>query len=45
MLLKPLKPFVPTKLEDVVGCAGYQGPRVTLEEMDAAVASEARKRK
>jgi hypothetical protein len=45
VLLKPLKPFAPTRLEDVVGCAGYKGPRKTIAEMDAGVAAEARKRK
>lgn len=45
VLLRPLKPFAPTRLEEVVGCVGYEGPRKSIEEMDAAVASEARKRK
>jgi len=45
VLLRPLKPFAPTRLEDVVGCTGYKGPRKTIEEMDAAIASELRKRK
>ena len=45
VLLKPLKSFAPTRLEEVVGCVGYVGPRKSIEEMDAAIASEARKRK
>lgn len=45
VLLKPLKPFAPTRLEDVVGCAGYKGPRKSIDEMDEAVAAEARRRK
>lgn len=45
VLLRPLKPFAGTRLEDVVGCAGYEGPRKSIEEMDAAVAAQARKRK
>lgn len=39
ILLRPLKPFKPTRLEDVVGCAGYTGPTKTLAEMDAAIAA------
>ena len=49
VLLKPLKPFAPTRLEDVVGCVGYTGPRRSIEEMDeglaAAVRAESRRRK
>ncbi len=39
ILLRPLKPFKPTRLEDVVGCATYTGPAKTLDEMDAAIAA------
>ncbi len=45
VLLKPLKPFPPTRLEDVVGCLGYKGPRKSIEDMDAAIRAHARKRK
>lgn len=38
ILLRPLKPFKPTRLKDVIGCAGYTGPAKTIEEMDAAIA-------
>ncbi len=44
VLLKPLKPFAPTRLEDVAGCTGYKGPRKSIEEMDAAVANRVLKR-
>ena len=27
-----------TSLDDLVGCAGYKGPRRTLEEMEEAIA-------
>ena len=37
VLLKPFKPFEPTRLEDVIGCAGYKGPAKTLEEMEQAI--------
>ena len=39
VLLRPLKPFEPTRIEDVIGCTGYAGPARTLEEMDAAIAA------
>ena len=39
ILLRPLKPFKPTRLKDVIGCAGYTGPAKTIEEMDAAIAA------
>lgn len=43
VLLRPLKPFVQTRVEDVFGMAHYQGPRRTLEEMEKAVLTEARR--
>ena len=39
VLLRPLRPFKPSRLEDVLGCAGYTGPAQTIEEMDAAIAA------
>lgn len=42
VLLRPIGPFAPTRLEDVVGCTGYGGPAKTLEDMDAAIAARAR---
>ncbi len=39
ILLRPIKSSPATRLEDVIGCAGYSGPAKTLEEMDAAIAS------
>jgi AbrB family looped-hinge helix DNA binding protein len=44
LLLRPLKPFKPTRHEDVYGCAGYSGPAKTLEEMDQGILEEAKKR-
>ncbi len=38
---KPL--FPPTTIEEVRGCIPYDGPPVSIEEMDAAVAEAARK--
>ncbi len=49
VLLKPLKPFAASRLESLVGIAGYRGPRKSIEDMDAglakAVAAQARRRK
>lgn len=44
VLLKPVKPFPETRIEDVFGMADYKGPRRSLEEMDEAVLSEAIRR-
>ena len=40
ILLRPLKPFRETRLEEVVGCAGYAGPRLSQEDMDRAIDEE-----
>lgn len=45
VLLKPLARFEAASLDDVVGCLRYEGKAKSLEEMDAAVAREARKRR
>ncbi|MCA9418819.1 MAG: AbrB/MazE/SpoVT family DNA-binding domain-containing protein [Candidatus Omnitrophica bacterium] len=45
ILLRPLKPFPRTRIEDVMGCVHYKGPRKSLEEMEAAIAREAKRRK
>jgi len=42
LLLRPVKPFESTRLEDVIGCAGYRGPAKTLEQMEEAIAQGAR---
>jgi len=48
LALKPVAPF-PTSdldhLEHLVGCAGYEGPARSLEEMEAAIARGARRRR
>ncbi|MBW1997826.1 MAG: AbrB/MazE/SpoVT family DNA-binding domain-containing protein [Deltaproteobacteria bacterium] len=36
--LKPLKPCKETRIEDVLGCVGYEGPRKSLKDMEAAIA-------
>jgi AbrB family looped-hinge helix DNA binding protein len=45
VLLKPLKAFARSSIDEVAGCLRYKGKAKTLEEMDAAVAAEARRRR
>ena len=45
VLLKPLKAFGRSSLDEVVGCLRYKGKAKTVEEMNAAVAAEARRRR
>ncbi len=42
ILLRPVSPFQPTRVEDVLGCAGYEGPARSIEEMEAAIIRGAR---
>lgn len=44
ILLKPITPYRATKIEDVVGCVGYKGPRKSLKDMQAAVAKGSREK-
>lgn len=44
ILLKPVNPFPPTRLEDVFGLLHHKGKPLSLEEMDEAIALGARKR-
>jgi AbrB family looped-hinge helix DNA binding protein len=43
IVLKPTLARKTTTIEEVVGCAGYTGPVVTLADMDAGVLAEARR--
>jgi bifunctional DNA-binding transcriptional regulator/antitoxin component of YhaV-PrlF toxin-antitoxin module len=45
VLLKPMKPFERTSLDEVVGCLPCRGKPKSIGEMDAAVAAEARRRR
>ena len=40
VILKPEPLFPPTTLDDVYGCLKWEGPPISLEEMDAAVTAE-----
>lgn len=44
VLLKPARLFKETKPEDVFGCLPYRGKPKSVEEMNAAVLAEARRR-
>ncbi len=45
VVLRALAPlFPPTRTEDVFGCLAYSGPRKSIEDMDAGVLTEARRR-
>ena len=44
VLLKPEPVFAETRLEDVFGCLAYRGTPKTLEEMEAGVLAEAKRR-
>lgn len=43
VLLRPVKPFPPTRIEDVAGMLKYTGKPKTIEEMDEAVSEEVRR--
>lgn len=43
VLLRPLKRFPPTRIDEVFGSAGYRGPALSLAQMNAAVAAVAKK--
>ena len=40
VMLRPLKPFAPTTILEVAGCAAYHGKAHSLEEMDRAITAE-----
>ena len=42
--LKPVTPYLEAKAEEVLGCVGYNGPKKSLKEMEAAIAKGARKK-
>lgn len=44
VLLKPAPLFKPTRPEDVFGMLKYKGPPRTIEEMDASIVAEVKRR-
>jgi AbrB family looped-hinge helix DNA binding protein len=45
VLLKAPRVFAPTRPEDVAGMLGYRGRPKTIEEMDAAITAEVKRRR
>jgi AbrB family looped-hinge helix DNA binding protein len=45
VLLRPAKPFPPTRLEDVAGCLRYGAKPKTLRQMEAAIGIEVKARR
>lgn len=45
VLLKPAPVFAPTRPEEVAGMLAYRGRPKTLEEMDAAITTEVKRRR
>jgi AbrB family looped-hinge helix DNA binding protein len=43
LILQPISTKTTTKLEDVIGCAGYLGKKKSLTQMDAGILEEAKK--
>ena len=43
VLLRPAPAFPPTTIDQVFGSLAYGGPPLTIEDMDAAVAAEAKR--
>lgn len=44
VLLRPAAPFPPTEIDAVFGSLVFDGPAKSVEEMDAAIVAEARRR-
>lgn len=45
VILRAAQALPETRLDDLVGCAGYEGPRRSLEDMERAILEEARRRR
>ena len=45
VLLRPLKPFPATRLEEVIGCAGYRGSTRSAADMERAIAKGVKARR
>lgn len=44
VLLKPMSTFAHTRLDDVMGCAGYSGPALSRADIEVALDSDVRRR-
>lgn len=45
VLLRPAKPFAPSRLEDVAGSLRYAGKPKSIRQMDAAIRAEVKARR
>ena len=45
VLLRPVRPLPVTRLEDVIGCAGFRGPPRSLADMERAIAQGVKARR
>jgi len=45
VILRRAEDFPTTTFEDLVGCVGYEGPALSLEDMEAGIARGARERR
>lgn len=43
LIVRPEKPFPPTRLDEGLGCTGYSGPAKSLEEMEEGVTEALRR--
>jgi AbrB family looped-hinge helix DNA binding protein len=44
LIFQPVSTKIPSKLEDVIGCVGYNGKKKSLSQMDAGIIEEAKRR-
>jgi AbrB family looped-hinge helix DNA binding protein len=43
VILRTIPPFQPSRLEEVIGCVGYRGAAKSLQEIEDAIATGARR--
>jgi len=43
--LKPIKPYKESKIDEVLGCVNYKGPKMSLKDMELAIAKGAKESK
>ncbi len=41
--LRPFKPCKETKIDDVIGCLGYAGPKKSMKDMESVIAEGAKR--
>lgn len=44
ILLKPVSTFVPSRLQDVMGCTAYRGPALSQADIDGALSADVARR-